>query len=144
MPDETRTKCKSCAASILPVTAERFDGYCAPCYKELNAIPYVPQPQPRQSLISRIMGFLVPAIFIGLFLLGIPLGYKLILGGSRSTVTSGVIRSIYLTHPIMINPNLEGRHARIIADYLIVDMDAGRKLWISEDHLVAVEFDSED
>ncbi len=143
MPDEARTKCKSCAASILPATADRFDGYCAPCYKELNAIPYIPPPQPPQGLLSKLLGYLAPILFIGLFFLGIPLGYKLILGGSRSTVTSGVIKAVYMTHPIS-DARLEGRHARIVADYLIVDMDGGRKLWISEENLVGVEFDSED
>jgi hypothetical protein len=143
MPDEARTKCKSCAASILPATSERFDGYCAPCYKELNAIPYIPPPQPPQSFLSKLLGYLAPVFFIGLVFVGFPLGYKLILGGSRSTVTSGVIKSIYLTHPIS-DPKLEGRQARIVADYLIVEMEGGRKLWISEENLVGVEFESED
>jgi hypothetical protein len=136
-------KCKSCAASILPATADRFGGYCAPCYKELNAIPYIAPPQPPQSLFSKLLGYLAPIFFIALFFVGIPLGYKLILGGSRSTVTSGVIKTLYLTHPIS-DPRLDGRHARIVADYLIVEMDGGRKLWISEENLVGVEFESED
>lgn len=94
-------------------------------------------------MLSKIFGFLAPIFFVALFLVGIPLGYKLVLGGSRSTVNSGVIKSIYLTHPIS-DPRLEGRQARIVADYLIVEMDNGRKLWISEENLVGVEFESED
>lgn len=89
------------------------------------------------------MDFAIPLFFIALFFVGIPLGYKLVLGGRLTTVTAGVIAKLHLAHPIP-DTNLEGRHARIVADYLILDIDGDRKLWISEVNVAGVEFKPED
>ena len=140
--DSHRVACESCAPKILPATAEIYAGYYAPCYKRFNATPPVyPKAQPR-SFLGGIFDFIVPIGFIALFLIGFPLGYKLVLGGRKSTVEKGDIHSITLINPVEGHV-LEGRPARIVSDYIVVELESGRYLWIPEENVAGIEFQND-
>ena len=138
--DNNRTVCESCGAKILSTTAELYGGYCAPCHKRFNEKPAIyRQTSPPESSLSKIFGFLIPIGLIALVFIGFPLGYKLVLGGRKSTVEEGTIKHITLINNI---PNIElsGLHARIITDYIVVDLRSGSKIWIPEENVAGIEF----
>jgi hypothetical protein len=140
--DTHRVACESCGAKILAATAEIYGGYCAPCHKRFNDKPATyRQPSPPESVFSKIFGFLIPIGFIALFVVGIPLGYKLVLGGRKSTVEEGTIQQITLINSIP-DLDLSGQHARIVTDYIVVELKSGRKLWIPEENVAGIEFQS--
>jgi hypothetical protein len=140
--DTHRVPCESCGAKILAVTAEFYGGYCAPCHKRFNETPAIyRQPPPPESFFSKIVGFLIPIGILALFVIGIPLGYKLVLGGRKSTVEEGRIQQITLINSIPIL-DLSGQHARIVTDYIVVELKSGRKLWIPEENVAGIEFQS--
>ncbi|QTN32545.1 hypothetical protein HZ994_09450 [Akkermansiaceae bacterium] len=140
---QPRVSCESCGAKILESTAEIYDGYCAPCYKRLNDKPPIYQQPPTESLMSKISAFLFPIGFLAVFLIGIPLGYKLILGGRTSTVEDGIIEQITLINQIP-DQDLTGREARIVSDYIVIELRSGRKLWIPEENVAGIEFKSDE
>ena len=134
-----KVQCEACGASILRSTAESYDGFCAPCYKRLNERPPTPRESPRESWFSAILAFLIPIALIVLLFLGVPLGFYFVLGGKTSTIQSGTARSVHLVHGIP-NIQLNGRPARLISGYLIVELESGRKVWIPVENVAGIEF----
>ena len=143
MTDDThRVACESCGAKILEATADIYDGYCAPCHKRFNEKPPIyPQAAPPESFVSKVFGFLIPVGFIALFFIGIPLGYKLVLGDRKSTIEEGTIQQITLIKSIPEH-DLSGRQARIVSDYIVIELKSGRELWIPEENVAGIEFQS--
>jgi hypothetical protein len=141
MPEPEKAKCESCSVTILATTAMQYDGYCAPCYKKFNEKPAVQYQLPKQSRMDVILGFLIPIGIIAIVLLGMPLGYRMVLGGPLSTIKSGTIRSATLIHDIP-GVQINGCAARLVQDYLIVELDSDRLLWIPEENVAAIEFAS--
>lgn len=139
MPDTEKVQCESCGVTILATTAESYDGYCAPCYKKFNEKPPTAYNPPKRSPIDAILGFLIPAGIITLVLLGIPYGYKIVLGGRTSSIKSGTIQSVTLINAIP-DAELANRPARIVQDYLIIELASGRSLWIPEENVAGIEF----
>lgn len=142
MPDTVKVQCESCGVTILATTAESYDGYCAPCYKKFNEKPQTPYTPPKQSPLDAILGFLIPIGIIALVFLGIPFGYKVVLGGRTSSIKSGTIQNVTLINTIP-NVELSNRPARIVQDYLIVELQSGRSLWIPEENVAGIEFKTE-
>ena len=139
MPDPEKAQCESCGVTILATTAESYDGYCAPCYKKFNEKPPTPYTPSKQPPLDAILGILIPIGIIALVFLGIPYGYKLVLGGRTSSIKSGTIESVKLINEIP-DATLNNRPARIVQDYLIIELESGRSLWIPEENVAGVEF----
>jgi len=98
----------------------------------MTTTPPTPSRPVRQpSVVDRFV-FLIPIVFIALFIFGIPLGYKLVLGGKMSPLETGRIVSITL-NPSGPAPSLEGREAKVLSDYLVVTGDDGVEIWIPRD-----------
>ena len=89
--------------------------------------------------MSKAFGFLIPVGFVLLFFLGIPLGYKLILGDRKSTVKEGRIQDIRLIHD-NVNEHLNGKEARVISDYVVIELEGDRELWIPEENVAGIVF----
>ena len=143
MSESERVPCEKCGSKILPNTANSYSGLCAPCHRKLNAPPRgIPsQPLPR-VLAYRFFSLLIPVVIALIFLLGIPLGYKLVLGGKNSPVKKGTIHSVQFRSPVE-SETLVGRHAWIGSDYLVVTLSSGREMWIPETNVTAIEFTQE-
>ena len=139
MPDPEKMQCESCGVTILATTAQSYDGYCAPCYKKFNEKPPTAYIPPKQSPLDAILGFLIPVGIIALVFLGIPYGYKLVLGGPTSSIKSGTIQNVTLIN-VIPNAELTNRPARIVQDYLIVELPSGSSLWIPEENVAGIEF----
>lgn len=142
MTEPIKVQCDSCGVTILATTAESYDGYCAPCYKKFNAKPPTTYVAPKRTPLDAILGFLIPIGIVALVLLGIPFGYRLVLGGRTSSIQSGTTQNVILinTYP---DVQLNGRPARIVQDYLIIELESGRSLWIPEENVAGVEFSNE-
>jgi hypothetical protein len=139
MPEPEKVQCVSCGVTILATTAESYDGYCAPCYKKFNEKPPKAYLPPKPRLLDKILGFAIPIAIIVFFFLGIPLGYKLVLGGPNSSIKSGTTQNLYLIHEIP-DVKLNGRPVRIVQRYIIVELESGRSLWIPEENVAGIEF----
>ena len=140
MPDPEKVQCESCGVTILATTAESYGGYCAPCFKKFNEKPPAPHPPPPKSRpLETLLGFLIPIAIVAFVFLGIPFGYRLVLGGRTSNIKSGTTQNVRLIHEIP-DVKLNGRPARIIQNYLIVELESGRSLWIPEENVAGVEF----
>ena len=139
MPDPEKVKCESCGVTILATTAESYDDYCAPCYKKFNERSPVSRQLPQRSFFAKVFDFVIPIGFIALFFIGIPFGYKLVLGGRTSSIKSGTTERVKLIHEIP-GKEIDGRPARIVQDYLIIELKSGRSLWIPEENVAGIEF----
>ena len=51
----------------------------------------------------------------------------------------GIIQQITLINDIE-GQNLNGRPARIVSDYVVVELPSGRLLWIPEENVAGIEF----
>lgn len=142
MPDPAKVQCESCGVTILATTAESHDGYCAPCYKKFNEKPLTTYVAPKQTPLDAVLVFLIPIGIIALVFLGIPFGYKLILGGPTSSIKSGTTQDVILINTVP-DAQLNGRPARIIQGYLIIELESGRSLWIPKENVAGVEFSTE-
>lgn len=139
MSDPEKVQCKSCGVMILATTAESNDGYCKPCQDKFSTKATPNQEHYKESLFETVLSFLVPIGFIAFFLFGVPFGYKLVLGGRKSSIKSGTTQSVILINEIP-DVKLDNRPARIVSDYLIIELESGRSLWIPEENVAGIEF----
>ena len=94
---------------------------------------------PKQTLFDKVVGVVMPVVIIAIFFLGIPLGYKLVIGDRKSALEKGTIQQITLIHEID-GQRLDGRPAKIVAGYVVVELSSGRSLWIPEENVAGIEF----
>lgn len=139
MNDVQRVSCASCNATILPSTGQLYDGYCAPCFKRLNATPPVVHQPPKKELLGGLFEFLFPIGFAILFFLAVPLGFKFVLGDRKTPVTKGTVSAITLVHPIN-DVVVVGRPAKVMSGFVVVDLVEGKRLWIPTANVAAMEF----
>ena len=100
--------------------------------KILSESPQEPQ---KSSLFDSIAGFIIPIIIIALFVLGIPFGYKLVLGGKKDRIYQGTIIELQIKGLTKDQSDkLLNSKAEIVSDYLVIENDKQVTL-ISEENI---------
>ncbi len=87
------------------------------------------------GILDDILGFITPIFFIGLFLLGIPFGYKVVMGSKTDSIYSEKIVELSVSNlsPEKIT-NLLSENAKITDDYLIIETE-NEVVLISEENI---------
>ena len=89
----------------------------------------------QESIVSRILAFLIPIVLIAAFVLAIPFGYKLVLGGKNDSIYSGKIAEISVSGcPQTLAERHLGKHGEVIQDYLVIT-SGNKTTLISEENI---------
>lgn len=140
MSDGKKVQCVSCNATIHLSTAEIYDGCCAPCFKRLNAKPPAIQQPQKRSVFGGMFEMLIPLLIFVLVFVGMPLGFKLVLGDKKTPIRKGTIKSISLVKQPNSESDIVGRSASIMSGFVVVEMPLGHQLWIPNENVAGIEF----
>lgn len=134
MSTTDKLPCQKCGAMILPSTSAQFGGICAKCHHQPRRNGFI-------DALDVLGALLFPLIMMAVFVFGIPLGHYLFFGGRDTDLHRGITKSVILVTDVP-NVELNGKPARVTTRYLVVETGNGETVWIPDDNVAGVEFES--
>ncbi|PQO26150.1 hypothetical protein C5Y96_22145 [Blastopirellula marina] len=135
MPPSDKSPCKKCGAMILPSTSAQYGGICAKCHQRPKRGGFV-------EIFDVLIALLFPLVMIAVFIFGIPLGHYLFFGGRDTDLHRGITKTVTLVADVP-NVELNGKPARITTRYLVIETGNGETVWIPDENVAGVEFESQ-
>ncbi|WP_146115767.1 MULTISPECIES: hypothetical protein [Pirellulaceae] len=120
---------------ILPSTSAQYGGICAKCHQRPKRGGFV-------EIFDVLIALLFPLVMIAVFIFGIPLGHYLFFGGRDTDLHRGITKTVTLVADVP-NVELNGKPARITTRYLVIETGNGETVWIPDENVAGVEFESQ-